>query len=170
MQREENMRDDKHLLPANFTLPKGADKPTCDYAEIHLIFNHKNIWANMQNADPLKIKYEIHDDTKWLPFIRDDEYPHRWDGEEDILQFKRWLKFVETERTGEKMPNIADEDPNDPNRLKVKLETADYLMKGEFMQPFQPFFGPKERVDPMPKTEIKDKVKQLQDEIENSLK
>ena len=68
--------------------------------------------------------------------MKDSEYPHRWDDEEELLSFKRWLKFVECEKTSEKMPSIADEDPNDPNRLKVKLETVDYLMKGEYMQPF----------------------------------
>jgi len=136
MQRQENLRDDKHLLPATFKLPRGEPKPVSDYAEIHLIFNHKNIWANLQNADPLKIKYELHDDNLWLPFVRDSEYPHRWDSEEELLQFKRWLKFVESERTGEKMRSPAEEDPNDPNRLKFKLQTIDYRIKGEFMQPF----------------------------------
>ncbi len=34
------------------------------------------------------------------------------------------------------------------------------------MQPFQPFFGPKERVDPLSKQEISQIEKQMLDEIE----
>ena len=131
MQRQENLRDDKHLLPASFG--KKIPQPVSDYGEIDLIFNHKNLWANLQNADPLKIKYEIHNDNMWLPFVRDNSYPHRWDGDEELLKFKRWLKFVECERTGEKMGNIADENPDDPNRLKFKLQNIDYRIKGEYM-------------------------------------
>ena len=170
MQRQENLRDDKHLLPATLKVPRGQQAPSCDYGEIHLIFNHKNIWANLQNADPLKIKYEIHNDNQWLPFVRDNSYPHRWDDEEELLMFKRWLKFVECERTGEKMGNIADEDKNDPNRLKFKLQNIDYRIKGEYMQPFQPFFGPKERVDPIGKQEIESIQKIMLDEIESVIK
>ena len=44
MEREENMRDDKHLLPVTL---KSKEKQVSDYGEIHLIFNHKNIWANL---------------------------------------------------------------------------------------------------------------------------
>ena len=127
MEREENMRDDKHLLPVTL---KSKEKQVSDYGEIHLIFNHKNIWANLQNADPLKILYEIHDDNKWLPFIRDEIYPHRWDSEKDIMDFKGWLRRVQSEDIQ------SSDEPNDPERLKLKLETVDYLVKGEFMQPF----------------------------------
>ena len=82
----------------------------------------------MQNADPLKIMYEIHDDNKWLPFVRDEIYPHRWDDEKDIMDFKGWLRRVQ----GGEDKQSSDE-PNDPDRLKVKLESVDYLVKGEFM-------------------------------------
>jgi len=81
----------------------------------------------LQNKDPLKIKYELHDDNKWLPYVRDSDYPHKWDGEEDTKKFKLWLKFV----AGEKV-NPAEEDEG-PNRLKLDLTTLDFLMKGEFM-------------------------------------
>lgn len=62
MELEEGARDDKHLLPMTLTI-KDKVKPEIDYGEIHLIFNHRNIWANLQNADPLKIRYEIHNDN-----------------------------------------------------------------------------------------------------------
>ena len=91
---DEKARDDKHLLPNN-----KLHRPdnTCEYGEIDLIFNHKNVWANLQNADPTKILYHIHDDTQWLPFVRDSIYPHQWDedGEEDITNFLKWQKFYE---------------------------------------------------------------------------
>ncbi len=97
MKKQENMREDKHLLPKAF-----KQKETCEWSEIYLIFNHKNIWANLQNADPMLISYELHDDTLWLPFVRDSTYPHRWD-DDDFLNFKRWQKFV----------NRADPDDNE---------------------------------------------------------
>ena len=33
--------------------------------------NHKNIWANLQNQNPACIYYNINDELKWLPLIRD---------------------------------------------------------------------------------------------------
>ena len=32
-------------------------------------FNHKNIWVNLQNPNPLMIFYNIHDREKWLPYV-----------------------------------------------------------------------------------------------------
>ena len=47
MVKNDNMRDDKHLLPKPFPVARGEKQPTCEYGEIDLIFNHKNIWANL---------------------------------------------------------------------------------------------------------------------------
>jgi centrosomal protein CEP76 len=33
------------------------------YPQIDLIFNHKNVFANLQNPNPQKIYYHIHDKT-----------------------------------------------------------------------------------------------------------
>ena len=60
------------------------------YGQIDLIFNHKNIWANLQNEDPAHIRYELHNEAQWLPFIRDDTFPHPRE-QEDYHLFQRWL-------------------------------------------------------------------------------
>ena len=46
------------------------------------------------------------------------------------MDFKGWLRRVQSEDIQ------SSDEPNDPERLKLKLETVDYLVKGEFMQPF----------------------------------
>ena len=81
-----------------------------------MIFNHKNVWANLQHADPTKILYHIHDDTMWLPYVRDDIYPHQWDddGEEMVEKFQKWKKFCNRETN-------LDIDKNNPDWMKMKL-------------------------------------------------
>lgn len=76
------MRQDKHLLPNESFFDLKNKKVVDDFGKlpfqsIDLIFNHKNIWANLQNPDPAVIFYHIHDNTKWLPLIADptDEHP-----------------------------------------------------------------------------------------------
>jgi hypothetical protein len=39
------------------------------WGSIELIFNHKNIWSNLQHQNPAKIMYEIFDETKWRPYL-----------------------------------------------------------------------------------------------------
>ena len=75
------MRQDKHLLPnESFTDLKGKkvvdDFGKLPFQSIDLIFNHKNIWANLQNQNPAVIYYHIHDNTKWLPMIADPHEEH----------------------------------------------------------------------------------------------
>ena len=129
----EKSRSDKHLLPdIAVKIKNGKNPPDLDYGEIHLIFNHKNIWANMQHSDPVKNRYELHDDNLWLPFVRDTIYPHKYDKNgEEIIEFKKWQKFDAKEE-------IPKDDPNDPDRLNIHriLEAKDFRVKGEFLQPF----------------------------------
>lgn len=58
------------------------------FGTIDLIFNHKNIWANLQNQDPARIYYHIHDDTKWLPLIVEplmiEKHPQNPDREKKV--------------------------------------------------------------------------------------
>jgi hypothetical protein len=56
---------------------KKVDDIKLPYQTIDIIFNHKNIWANLGNSDPASIFYHIHDNSKWLPLIADphDEHP-----------------------------------------------------------------------------------------------
>ena len=90
------------------------------------------MWANLQNADPTKIYYHIHDDTQWLPFVRDSIYPHQWDedGEEDITNFLKWQKYNES------ASSHLEVDKSNPEWKKLKLKTIDYMIKGEYLQPF----------------------------------
>ena len=99
---------------------KNEPEPECEYGELDLIINHKNVWANLQNADPLKIKYEIHDDCQWLPYVRDDLYPHRWDGDEELTQFKKWQMYVEREKSGGPIGNLIV-DYEDPEWRAMRL-------------------------------------------------
>lgn len=167
------------MLPIDLSKAKQLSKaekyPYCEFGEIYLIFNHKNIWVNMQNADPTKIKYELHDDLKWLPYVHDDIYPYKWDvddpnendTENDVLKFKLWQKYVDTGVVG----SFEDlENKNDPRRMKLNLKLIDFRIKGEFMQPFQPFYGPKERLPPLSRTEILAKEKLLTDNIEQAMR
>lgn len=137
MKRIADARTDKHLLPIIFN---AADKlmfangiPSSVYSEIHLIFNHKNVWANLQNADPVKIRYELHDDSQWLPFVRDDTYPHRYDLAEDRIKFKQWQRFVDREKKGDQ---VEDDEDAGANKTDIRFETVDFRFKGEYLQAF----------------------------------
>ena len=46
------------------------------FASLDILFNHKNVWANLQNADPAKIMYHIHDEMKFLPLVLDPDHKH----------------------------------------------------------------------------------------------
>lgn len=46
------------------------------FGSIDVIFNHKNIWGNLQNPNPAVIWYHIHDNTKWIPLIADPNFEH----------------------------------------------------------------------------------------------
>ena len=119
----------------------------------------------------MKISYEIHDDTKWLPFVRDAMYPYRWDeGGDDNIKFNKWLKFLERERSGGALSGDLSDDENNPDRFKLKLKAVDYRLRGEYMQPFQAFYGPKERAPPLSKTEVAAKEKLLVNEIEATIR
>ena len=119
----------------------------------------------------MQIWYELHDDTKWLPFVRDDIYPHKWDdeGEEDIRKFKKWQKLVENQKQGQPVGNL-DIDESNPEWTKMDLDVIDYRMKGEYLQAFQPFYGPKEKSPPFSKTEILMKQDIMLDEIIAAIK
>lgn len=155
-------REDKHLLPKKIKNERVA--PEMEYGEIDLIFNHKNVWANLQHADPTKILYHIHDDTMWLPFVRDDIYPHQWDDEDaaGVEKFKKWQKFVDGQTN-------LEINKSDPEWKKMNLKTVDYLIKGEYLQPFQPFYGPKERLPPLSRTEVLAKEQLLEEKIKGAV-
>jgi len=78
--KRETKRVDKHLLPVeNFYDKKSGKAPesvVLPYANIDLIFNHKNIWANLQNPDPAHVYFHIHNEQQWLPLITDINITH----------------------------------------------------------------------------------------------
>lgn len=74
----ERMKEDKHLLGED-RFYKGGKKVnmiTLPFATIDLVFNQKNIWGNMQNSDPTKIYYHLHNEQLWLPLITDLDLKH----------------------------------------------------------------------------------------------
>ena len=145
---------DKHLLPKDDfyeCLPreeidrkkKRNEKPLpiekLPYGQIDVIFNHKNIWGNLQNEDPVHIKYELHNEAQWLPFVRDDTFPHPRE-DEKYRPFKRWL---------DKQKKIIDEIKDGENgeknkffKLKQKMQKGqDDIPVDESNQEFQIAFS-----------------------------
>jgi hypothetical protein len=56
------------------------------FSTIDLVINHKNIWGNLQNSDPTKIHYHLHDSRKWLPWITDLKLKHPLEIDEIVLE------------------------------------------------------------------------------------
>ena len=106
----------------------------------------------------------------WLPYVRDPYYPHKWDEKLDILKFKRWLRYIDRQGKGEPVGELGDVNDDNPEVRRIELTTLDYMIKGEYLQQFQPFFGPKERLDPLSKHEVETKEKHLTDEIEAAIR
>lgn len=51
------------------TLENANEIPELPYRTIDIIFNHQNIYMNMQHFDPTKILYDLEDPTLWHPFL-----------------------------------------------------------------------------------------------------
>ena len=83
-ERNERRRKDKHLLPQEKKMFKdpATGKVVKDeftklpFQSIDIIFNHKNVWANLQNPNPAVIFYHIHDETKWMPLVSEPYIKH----------------------------------------------------------------------------------------------
>ena len=135
MEEENKERKDKHLLPVETFYKLGevekkrneAPKVELLYSEIDLIFNHKNIWANLQCHDPAQIYYGLHKDEYWLPLIRDPIYPHPRD-EESWNLFNKWLKKNKNKQEG------IFKSGSQP--LITGSSLLDYKIRGDFMKPF----------------------------------
>jgi len=48
---------------------KFVPKTILPYSSLELIFNNKNTFGNMQNGNPAKIKFHVHNQTHWRPFL-----------------------------------------------------------------------------------------------------
>jgi hypothetical protein len=49
----------------------GANTIDLPYRTIDIIFNHQNIFMNMQHFDPTQIFYDLEDSTLWHPFMKE---------------------------------------------------------------------------------------------------
>lgn len=70
------MNPQKHLLPKDFYVNgdrsnKYNDTVKLPMPSLDIIFNHKNIWANLQNHNPNHIKFHLHKIEDWMPLIHD---------------------------------------------------------------------------------------------------
>ena len=73
MLREQRTRPDRHLIEEdNFLDANGLRAPPVElpYAQIDLIFNQKNMWANLANKNPAAIYYHLHDEYLRLRVTR----------------------------------------------------------------------------------------------------
>lgn len=81
------MNPEKHLLPKDICEPGKKNKKYEDpfgklpFPSIDIIFNHKNIWANLQNPNPQFIKYHLHKVEDWMPLVTEpdpkEEHPRK---------------------------------------------------------------------------------------------
>ena len=62
-------------------------------------------------------------------------YPHRWDGDEGVRQFKKWQMYIEREKSGGPIGSL-DIDEEDPDWRAMRLAQLDYRIKGEYLQQF----------------------------------
>jgi hypothetical protein len=154
--QQEQDRADKHRLPRNaeFLDPVTGAKPVDDFKlpfqAIDIIFNHKNIWANLQDQNPQNIFYHIHDEEQWLPLISDpigrSPHPRERDGELDAEASK------------------GKKGKGDNNRER------DLKMKGDYMKPFASFYDPKAMEEPLTLREVEKITKKILKEIEIAMR
>ena len=57
--------------PAEYDL--GLKPAHLPYSTLTVVFNNQNLWANAQQPDPSKIKYDLTDKYSWVPFIDGSE-------------------------------------------------------------------------------------------------
>lgn len=71
LKADKDMADEKKFLE-NFHQPRlleGANEIELPYRTIDVIFNHQNVYMNMQHFDPTKILYDLEDTGLWTPFL-----------------------------------------------------------------------------------------------------
>lgn len=133
------------------------------FKQIDIIFNHKNIWANLQNADPMRIFYHIHDKEAWHPLIECGTMLHRMvdkarKGDETDGGSVKAPK--ETKKKGKKQPKVNEDE-------KKAMEQK---YRSNFMQPFDSFYAPKAMEPPMSDREVEKTEGKIQKEVEMAIK
>lgn len=53
------------------------------YATMEIVFNQKNVFANLGNQNPQQILYHFHKDEDWLPFVTTEKTKGKDEDEED---------------------------------------------------------------------------------------
>ena len=81
----------------------------------------------MQNSDPTKLYYNLYDMECWLPYIRNDIYPHSKETG-DYENFKKWYNktFNDTKGAGP----MADDNERIDLTKDVKLTMKDHKIMG----------------------------------------
>ena len=170
--KAELMREDRHLLPVEkfidpLTGEKVDDKFKLPFGSIDVIFNHKNIWANLQNPNPQVIMYHIHDNLKWLPLIHDpfDEHPR--------------VKKARLIAEGITMDAPVDAKPKKKSKKKGKKggdgqatdpEIFQMKFKGDFAKPFMPFYDAKAMEPPLTDKQVEKIEAKIYKEVEIAMK
>jgi len=173
-ERNERQRPDKHLLPVEkkeFRDPKTGKQVEDEWGKlpfqtIDIIFNHKNIWSNLQNPNPAAILYHIHDNTKWLPYVF-----------EPLVKHPKIIEDEKNEKNEGEGTAIAKGDEEEIKKAKAskggKLDDKRLLtMKdyGDYMRPFMSFYDPKALEPPMTGKQV-DKVEaKIFKEVEIAIK
>lgn len=117
-------KKDKHLYPKEKfkDFKTGLEEPSnrhrVPYSHVDLIFNHKNVWANLQNEHPSCIEYHIHNNRQWLPLISD-------------------TGILNTLISG--LQNLLQQQSNEI-RSPTLIESR---ANGHYLKPFMPFYDPK---------------------------
>eukprot|EP00347_Sterkiella_histriomuscorum_P007723 403347806 len=176
----EKKRVDKHIWPVETFYDKrygrNAEKVVLPYSQIDVIFNHKNIWANLQNPNPAQIYFHLHNESQWLPLISDLNIKHPLILQEE-LELKKQLEeeLKPTPANLQNQENDKDQTAADKEKLKKqrkgKRETLlDYKIKGDYLKPFFSFYDPKALDQPYSFSQIDKYEKIIQKDLEIALK
>ena len=144
-------KKDKHLYPKEkFTdFKTGKDEPSnhdrVPYSHVDLIFNHKNIWANLQNHHPSCIEYHLHNNRQWLPLISDTGILNTLiSGLQNLIQ-KESKEIIS--------PTLIESQAN-----------------GIYLKPFMPFYDPKGMEPPMNNQQVTKQEAYILKEVETAIK
>ena len=154
----EKKRIDKHIWPVESFYDKKTgktvEKVNLPYSQIDLIFNHKNIWANLQNPNPAQIYYHMHNESQWLPLITDLEKKHPLVLQEE-LELKKQIEEEQRQQHPANQQSDTEDQPDRDTKHKTKnqlgdgstkthkISLLDNKLRGDFMKPFLSFYDPK---------------------------
>ena len=173
------MNPEKHLLPKDIFVPdtrpprRVKECPTFPYPSIDIIFNHKNIWANLQNPNPQRIKFHLHKVEDWMPLVTDfqprEEHPRR----------REKQRRADPDKNNKEEPEEEDDDDHPRKGKKGKKGgNADLLAQkmfeakcnGDLMKPFPSFYDAQALEPPLTAKQVDKLENKIIKEVENSIK